>query len=337
LDPSEILDAILRLTYNTTNQGRGGGFMGDFNLIKFEGQPLEKLLDVISKAIGKIYTPRGIRKEADARAYEIEVIERAKAKASANKQAIEQDMLDRIQERIIYREVKKQDNIDAVTKIAVEQLQDVKKVSNDPVNEDWTVRFFNIVEDVSDEQMQQLWGKILAGEVKTPNSFSIHTIEFLKNMTKSEAELFTKIANYIINSNNRPFIFRGDNDETLNKNGFSFEERLTLIELGLVQAETNIARRFQPLPEDFDRIFISGKYIIKAIKKANSPLVEVPILRLTKIGEQLKNLLSPVSVDNYIKDFFLYLQTKGFEVEYAFVLSLNADDTITHTQPWMKF
>jgi uncharacterized repeat protein (TIGR03899 family) len=311
--------------------------MGDFNLIKFEGQPLEKLFDVISKAIGKIYTPRGIRKEADARAYEIEVIERAKAKASANKQDIEQDMFDRIQERIIYREVKKQDNIDAVTKIAVEQLQDVKNISTDPVDEDWTVRFFNIVEDVSDEQMQQLWGKILAGEVKAPSSFSIHTIEFLKNMTKSEAELFTKVANYVISLNNSPFIFRGDTDETLNNNSFSFDERLFLIDLGLIQSETNIVKKFLPHSNDLDYAFLSGKYIIKATKKANSPLIEVPILRLTRIGEELMKLLTTTAIDNYIKDFSLYLQNKGFNIEYAFVLRFNANDTITHTQPWMKF
>ena len=311
--------------------------MGEFNLIKIEGQPLEKLFDVISKAIGRIYTPRAIRKEADARAYEIEVIERAKAKALVNKQEIEQDMLDRIQERILYREINKQENIDAVTKIAVEQLKNEKNISDAPVDKDWTVRFFNIVEDVSDEQMQQLWGKILAGEVKTPNSFSIHTIEFLKNMTKAEAELFARIANYIIVSNNRPFIFKGDDDETLNKNGFLFEERLLLIELGLLQAETSIARKFSEFPADVDTIFISGKYIIKATKKANTPEYQVPILRMTKIGEELRKLLAPIAVDNYIKDFSLYLQQKGFNTEYAFVVSINSDDTITHTQPWLKY
>jgi hypothetical protein len=266
--------------------------MGEFNLIKIEGQPLEKLFDVISKAIGKIYAPRGIRKEADATAYTIETIERARANAFVNRQEIEQDMLDRIQERIIYREVKKQESIDAVTKIAVEQLKNDKNISTDPVDEDWTVRFFNIVEDVSDEQMQQLWGKILAGEVKTPNSFSIHTLEFLKNMTKVEAELFSKIENYVIFSGGRSLIFRGDDDEALSKNGFSFEERLTLIELGLLQADTNIARIYQVLSEDSVFIFTSGKYIIKAIKKANTSKIEMPILRLTRIGEELRKLLS---------------------------------------------
>ena len=310
--------------------------MGDSSLIKIDGKPIVKLLDVISKAVGKIYEPRAIRKEADARAYEIEVIESAKARAYLNKQEIEQDALDRIQERILFREVKKQEHIDAVTRIAIEQLQNEKEVSDTLVNEDWTVRFFNIAEDVSDEQMQQLWGKILAGEVKTPGSLSIHTLELLKNLSKSEAELFEKFASYSIFGRNSPFVFRGDDDETLQKNNFSFDERLLLIELGLIQAETNIANKYPQYQYDYDHIFHSGKYIIKAIKKRNSPRCQIPILRLTRVGEELIKLLTPVAIDDYIKEFYFYLQKLGFIVEYAFITNRD-NNKIEHTQPWMKF
>jgi hypothetical protein len=50
--------------------------------------------------------------------------------------------------------------------IATEELKKENDVSDTPVDEDWIVRFFNVVEDISDEMMQQLWGRILAGEVK---------------------------------------------------------------------------------------------------------------------------------------------------------------------------
>ena len=86
----------------------------EINMIKIEGKPLEKLIDVISKGIGKLYEPKGTRKAADAKAYEIEIIERAKAKALSSSKEIEQDLLDRMEERIIYREVKKQKNLDKV-------------------------------------------------------------------------------------------------------------------------------------------------------------------------------------------------------------------------------
>ena len=73
-------------------------------------------------------------------------------------------------------------NIDNVTQIAAEQLSQEDFVSEEPVEEDWTTRFFNIVEDISDEEMQRLWGKILAGEVKQPKSYSLRTLELLKKI-----------------------------------------------------------------------------------------------------------------------------------------------------------
>jgi len=292
--------------------------MSEFNLIKIDGKPLEKLFDVISKAIGRIYTPRAIRKEADAKAYEIDVIERAKAKAYLYGQEIEQDFLDRIEERVLYREVKKQKNIDAVTMIAAEELRNENNVSDTPVDEDWSVRFFKVVEDISDEMMQQLWGRILAGEVKNPNSFSIRTIECLKNITKQEAELFTKVANHIFTHNNEPFIFRGDDFKELYVNGFLFSDVLTLIDLGLLQSEINIGLTFEPRPVDTEMFFVFGKNIIKAIKKANSIKNQIPIIKLTKTGEELLKLLSITPINAYINNFFVYLQNIGFIVEKNF-------------------
>jgi len=41
--------------------------MSEINLIKIDGKPLEKLIDVVSKGIGTIYRPRSIRKDAEAK------------------------------------------------------------------------------------------------------------------------------------------------------------------------------------------------------------------------------------------------------------------------------
>lgn len=156
----------------------------EINLIKIEGKPLEKLIDVISKGIGKLYEPKGIRKAANAKAYEIEVLERAKARSLSSSKEIEQDLLDRIEERILHREIKKQRNLDSVNGFAAEQLKNEQEVSDEPVDDDWIGRFFSFAEDISNEEMQVLWGKILAGEIKKPKTFSIRTLELIRNLTK---------------------------------------------------------------------------------------------------------------------------------------------------------
>ena len=130
--------------------------MAEINIIKIDGKPLEKLIDVISKGVGTIYKPRAIRKEAEAKAYEIEIIERAKAKASAEGKEIDVDLHEWMQERLLHKETRRQLNVESVASIAAEQLNQEETVSNEPVDEDWINRFFNIVEDVSNAEMQKL-------------------------------------------------------------------------------------------------------------------------------------------------------------------------------------
>ena len=47
--------------------------------------PVIKLIEVVNDGIGTLYAPRRIRKEADARAYEIVTIEKAKTAAEINR------------------------------------------------------------------------------------------------------------------------------------------------------------------------------------------------------------------------------------------------------------
>ena len=72
---------------------------------------------------------------------------------------------------------------------AAEQLVN-KTVPNSEPDHDWTARFFNEVQDVSSEEMQALWAKVLAGQVERPGSTSIRTLGILRNLEQSTASLF---------------------------------------------------------------------------------------------------------------------------------------------------
>src|SRR5690606_7233918 len=93
---------------------------------------------------------------------------------------------ERTQSRIDHREAQKQLNLENVTAYAAEQLLNEQPVTDEPIDEDWKTRFFNIAEDVSNDEMQALWGRILAGEIKNPKSYSLRTLELLRNFSKEE-------------------------------------------------------------------------------------------------------------------------------------------------------
>ncbi len=51
---------------------------------------------------------------------------------------------------------------------------------------------------ISDEQMQALWAKILAGEANGPGRFSKKTVNIVASLDKSDAEAFTTLCGFAI-------------------------------------------------------------------------------------------------------------------------------------------
>jgi uncharacterized repeat protein (TIGR03899 family) len=292
--------------------------MPEVNLIKLDGKPLEKLVEVISKGIGVLYKPRAIRKEAEAKAYKIDLIEKAKARAKAEGAEIELEVYERIEDRLLFKESRRQRNIDNISHVAVEQLNQEETVSDEPVDEDWATRFFNLAEDVSNEEMQNLWGRILAGEVKKPKTYSLRTLELLKNLNKSDAECFMKFARLAISANNTSFILSFNNEDLLKeKYQLGFNERLLLEELGLINALDLQFRIPETGENSRQQSFIIGDTIILADLPKETPELKVNVLVLTKIGQELLGLIDSTPELDYIQLFTSKFRRTGITVGYA--------------------
>jgi hypothetical protein len=188
-------------------------------------EPLKKLIEVVSTGVGALSKPYLIRKTADAKAYEINTIAQAikdnqydlkniefqEEKLSLisldnNSLKNELSLEDRTQRRIEFKEQKRQQNIESITQKAAEDLESEKNVSDEPVSEDWTSRFFNYAEDISNEEMQGIWGRILAGEIKKPKSYSLRALDILRNLSTEEAEIFIKFGSLGIRSGGSTFL-----------------------------------------------------------------------------------------------------------------------------------
>ena len=161
-------------------------------------EPIKKLIGVVSAGIGSIYRPRSIRNDADAKAYEIRTIAAAEADATVIKKSgqakaelehirilIEADpeILNRTKMRVQSREIEGQVNIETVAEHAFAILPD--KVSEQPVATEWRRKFFLEAENICDADLQLLWGKVLAGEITSPGSYSLRTLEILKHLSSS--------------------------------------------------------------------------------------------------------------------------------------------------------
>ena len=159
----------------------------------------------------------------------------------------ELDLTETINQRIQFQEEKRQTNIAAVVRRAADVLGD-KEVPDSDTDHDWSARFFSDVQDVSSEEMQVLWAKVLAGEVERPGSTSIRTLSILRNIDQVTAGLFKGLCSACVSVTlpNGQFLdarvpsLGGDPAlNSLGKHGLSFEELNVLNEYGLIISDYN--------------------------------------------------------------------------------------------------
>lgn len=314
-------------------------------------EPLKKLIEVVSQGIGALSRPYLIKKTADAKAYEIKVIAEA---IKENQQELKKIRFDdeklslmsldektlqneltieeRTQNRIEFQEQKKQKNIENITQKAAQNLENESNVSDEPVDEDWTTRFFSYAEDISNEEMQELWGRILAGEIKRPKSFSLRTLDIIRNLSKEEAQVFMKFASLHIKSSGVSFILNFKSEKLLEgKYGLNFNDRLLLEELGFITAndlEFKVAKTDQQ-PRQI--VFIVGDTIVIQEKEENKLEQLLQVLVFTKIGQQLLNLLETTPDVDYIQLLATKLNRVNGSIKYGYVLEYLDNGQIQHS------
>lgn len=162
----------------------------NINLEKLS-EPITRLIEVISKGVGTLYAPFGTVRQAKAD---------SAAKIIFAKGEIEvAGLIERANARVEYREILRQKNIEKISEIAAHELP--KEVSPEMPNHDWILQFFDCAQDVCEEDIQVLWGRILAGEVASPGSYAKRTLQFLRTIDKLEAEKFTQLCSFSITNN----------------------------------------------------------------------------------------------------------------------------------------
>jgi uncharacterized repeat protein (TIGR03899 family) len=330
--------------------------------------PIEKLFELLSNSFGRVSKSYFDRIDIDTKAYEIKELAKARAEEiniiakavnenfqytesiefKENKLAItspkvKQDQIqelplieDRTEERLDFQEVKKQKNIESVTSKAAKELKNEQPVTDEPVDEDWTNRFFRIVEDISNEEMQELWSKILAGEIKQPKTYSLRTLELIRNLSKTEANIFKKVANLAVKSNKVNYLFKGNDEDLLSKYDIGYSDIALLIEIGLIQPGDFVSYQVLQQPRDSKVVFTSGHTVIVAEIKANTPTILMPVDVFSNSGNELLNLVQSNPPFDYLKAIANSIKSQNVEVKYGHILSWNGD-MITHTNPLQDF
>ena len=239
-------------------------------LIEVNTDGLAKLGEILCNATG--LAAFGMKKNTNAKVYDM--IEIAKAENQVGVMKLEGK--DAIDKYIAAKEQQKVSNILQVSEKAAKEFSEEELVTSESVNTDWTTRFFNIVEDISDSEMQLLWAKILAGEIKQPKSFSLRTLEVLKNISKEEAEIFLQNAGYTISST---YLY-SDNG------GANLSDALMLSEIGLINLES-LYLNLEFSKDKVSNFDIGNSFFQIQGDNSNLKRIDLSVYSYTTIGLQL--------------------------------------------------
>lgn len=277
--------------------------------------PTMKLLDMVGGAIGTAYEPRRKRKMADATVYEINAIGEAMRNAADLPIVYNQDgvainsedfnrLMQRAGTRLVLQETVKQHNIESVVDNAYEILEKEEHCSDEPVEQGWINRFFDSVADVSNEDLQKLWGKVLAGEIKKPKSCSLRTLETLKNLSPSEANLFQQLFPYIISSGD-DLSFVSVNKNLNDQFGISDGQCIELDACGLLKVIPFTSIDAPILPQETLRRFFTTNRLLAITNNISEmqKLLVKEIYLLTPAGNELFNLFKSTPNDEYFEEW----------------------------------
>lgn len=227
--------------------------------------------------------------------------------------------------------VRQQNNLENVLEIAATELQSASTVSDDPPDDDWITRLFSIVKDINSEEMQYVWGKILAGEIVAPGSFSLRTLEIVRNMNRVDAETFQKILPYIIKHNATYFL--SSNSELNSQYQVYYSDILSLDECGLMNSSGTLSLNLTISGEDSeycntDKHLILIKGNDKSVKK-----VSFQIHVLSNVGIELYNILQHASNANYTMDFAKQIR----EANKKIPVDISVHEIIADTDDGIKY
>ncbi len=216
---------------------------------------------------------------------------------------------DRAQRRERLSYLRKQQNMEAIIQKTLAYCSESDVVNK--TDQDWFNSFISLAEDISNKTMQDLWAKILAGEIYQSGTYSLKALQVFRNMSIGDAKLLAKACALAIKDQSRknirlisgcyqkPGLFNVfDKNRQANINlsqfGLNYSDLLTLAENHLVfiqESETNLLSKNEQLNFNYN-----GLSFMMSTKKPNCVL---RFYKFTPIGVELAHLIGDKPDSSY--------------------------------------
>lgn len=222
---------------------------------------------------------------------------------SANQLAQSDDdgLIGRTVSRISHQEIQNQKNLEDIISLADQDLAcKPDKGHGGEMDEGWFSYFSKYAMGVTNEDMKKGWAKILAGEIRIPDSFSLRTLNLMSMLSRKEAEVIRKIAQYVVYTSDEEeaYILSSKKIEEI-----EFSDILLLGELRIIDSSSELSLNVNRKDEEGFN-FLLKNHCTGLFFSSEREKMFFRIYKFTTIGKEMMKLNDDVELNlDYAREY----------------------------------
>lgn len=234
-----------------------------------------------------------------------------------------------------FKKIKNQQSISEIAIANAKEDTDFSEKSG--VSEEWLERFMDSAGFVSSEDMQLIWGKILANEFEEPGTTPPNMIRVLSEITPVLARAFRKICSMriwvcpLLEDENiemafqKTFVPYNGHEDALREMGISFNILNELETLGVIKVSTISGYVSKKI--DNTKVLLCIEDKLEVVNEHTKGQVPIGNVMLTSVGEALQRITETEEIPNYYEMIKEYVLKNGakFAEEHNFQVTVDGD------------
>ena len=198
------------------------------------------------------------------------------------------------------------------------------ETDSEEIDPDWLNHFDGHAEKATAEKVRDLWGRVLAGEIRQPGSFSLMTLRLLAELDQQMASWFEQEVSYRAGG---AFIVT-----PADLQGEQLTRLYFLEEAGLIQHVTHIGgmnRTFSPNENGVAAFFEGDLCLRMTIREA----VQIECIPITRMGQEICRILPPVDAMAVLKRLGEALHSQVISMDISRIINKNHEGVRVSTVP----
>ena len=214
---------------------------------------------------------------------------------------VDKDLSIRAGRRLVAKVVNAQKNMEDVAERADEILQSEPEAptGQGETDQGWIDDCLEGAGKAYNDDLKNYWAKLLAGEIRNPGYYSLRAVDFMKKLSKNDAERIRAMCRYVLYSTDGrdAFILRYTDSP------YTYSDLSFLMELRLIDSSNFVVKQYRfPNETGGSAGFVHGNAgLALTIAKKE---YDLPIYSFTQLGNEMLTIIDDVEIDfDYLRRF----------------------------------